>query len=107
MFSVPEPPLRSAALACRSAVVFGVIVYQLALTVQSMPTWRNWNAVAAAVGEVSPAYDSLRTVVWAAISRVHRAFFLLLSAWSLMTWYQVSTVTEPAARAAARRGLPS
>src|SRR6188768_647042 len=107
MFRVPEPPLRSAAFAWRSAVVFGVIVYQDALTVQSIPTWRNWNAVAAALGEVAPAYDSLSTVVWLPIRRVQRDFSALLSTWSLMTWYQVSMVTEPVASAAARFGLPS
>src|SRR3954447_1378720 len=107
MFSVDEPPLRSAAFAVRSACVFGVMVYQAALTVQSMPTCRNWNAVAAAVADVSPAYDSFSTAVWLPISRVQRVFSALLSTWSLMTWYQVSTVTDPVARAAARFGLPS
>ena len=87
--------------------MFGVIAYQAALTVQSMPTWRNRNGVAAALVEVSPAYDWLSTVVWLPISRVQRDFSALLSAWSLMTWYQVLMVTDPVARAAARLGLPS
>src|SRR4051794_7416510 len=88
------------------SVLPGITVYHCEFTVQSMLDSEKRNGESAASGAVRPAYESLSTVIWAAMSRSQRVFSVTDSVWSETTWKTVGMCTLPLGRRGASLMTP-
>src|SRR5690349_21570038 len=96
-FKVRASPVYNAFFMSRSFLP-GTTVYQLLFTVHVVSTSENRNGVSDASAAVRPAYESLSTVICAAIRVFHRAVSAALRAWSEIMWKTVGMVTLPLGR---------